>query len=74
MAVDREPAEAVKHTWTCPACGVRALVDHCESPTCTWHRCQNQVCQLLADLRAGRGTVFDAAGARVPWVRTEPTS
>lgn len=70
MPTERMPEEEVKaQAWICPACGTRALVDHCPSRTCTWHRCRNTVCDLQADLKRGNGHRLGTDSRRIRWVK-----
>jgi hypothetical protein len=70
MATERMPEQDATTTWSCPACGTRSLVDHCQSPTCTWHRCRNTGCDLVADFKTGRGHRLPlVANKRTRWVK-----
>lgn len=33
----------------CDACGNRALIKHCDSPTCTWAKCNDKKCNGYGD-------------------------
>lgn len=50
------PAE--KLTTECPACGRHSLVKHCDTRSCTWATCRNKDCDLVYDVRTGRGHKF----------------
>lgn len=64
------PQPEPQSLWACPACGQRSLVDHCPSPTCTWHRCRNKACDLVADFRQKHGHRLTNQGKRENWSTT----
>lgn len=55
-AVPAAPVKAKR----CPACGVEALLPHCEDHDCGWEHCTNVKCDLVFDRTNARGHYIDS--------------